>query len=92
MKDFKSVRYIADIVADAAHRTVGYCPYEVLYEAISNKKIVDMSYSTVKFGVVAAYSGEATIEYKGETFLLIGHGPEGGADYVSREGWIEVCQ
>ena len=52
--------------------------------------IQDRSYSTVRWGTISKYSGEATIEMAdGSIWKAIGHGPRGTAEYVSSEGYIE---
>ena len=52
--------------------------------------IRDRSYSTVRWGRVADYSGEAIITMAdGRRWRAVGHGPEGGAEMISRHGWIE---
>lgn len=52
--------------------------------------VTDCSYHTVRYGGVAAYRGEAIVTMAdGRRWRAIGHGPQGGADYVSRGGRIE---
>lgn len=52
--------------------------------------VEDHSYNTVRYGDVASYSGEAVVEMaNGKKFKAVGHAPQGGADYITRRGYIE---
>ena len=52
--------------------------------------IHDNSYTTVRYGHVPSYSGQAEIVLSdGSRWLAIGHGPAGDAHTVSRDGYIE---
>lgn len=52
--------------------------------------ILDRSYDTVRWGVIPSFSGECDITMAdGSRWRAIGHGPEGCADYVSRDGYVE---
>ena len=52
--------------------------------------IVDSSYHTVRYGMVAEYRGTVEITLaNGKRWRAIGHGPMGTAAHVSKEGWIE---
>jgi hypothetical protein len=53
--------------------------------------VTDCSYRTVRYGVVASYSGAATVTMDdGTRWRCVGHGPQGDAEYVTRQGWIEM--
>ena len=60
------------------------------YELALLGGVCDASYSTVRHGLVPSYSGTAVIEMAdGTKWLAVGHGPEGTASYVSKDGYIE---
>lgn len=50
----------------------------------------DKSYSTVRYGRVASYAGEAEVTMAdGRRFRAIGHGPRGDAETLDRGGYVE---
>lgn len=49
----------------------------------------DQSYSTVRYGTISKYSGEAEIEINGRKYKAVGRGPRGTAEYVSKYGFVE---
>lgn len=52
--------------------------------------VCDVSYRTVRWGVVASYSGEVIITMEdGSTWRAVGHGSTGTAEYVDKQGYIE---
>lgn len=60
------------------------------YELALLGGVCNASYATVKHGLVHWYRGEAVIEMAdGTKWLAVGHGPEGTAEYVSKDGYIE---
>lgn len=64
---------------------------EPSYELALANGVRDHSYSTVRWGTVASYGGEATITMAdGSLWRAVGYGPRGTAEYVSRDGGIEM--
>lgn len=59
-------------------------------EALKNG-VRDNSYSTVRHGTVHSYSGTAFVIIGGKYMVCIGQGPKGRAEYVSKDGGIDVC-
>ena len=52
--------------------------------------IEDKSYPTQRYGVIPSYSGSCVVVMEnGEQWLCKGHRPQGTAEYVSRNGYIE---
>ena len=52
--------------------------------------ILDRSYSTVRWGTVASYSGEVEITMaNGRRWKAIGHRPTGCAEWIDRQGYVE---
>jgi hypothetical protein len=52
--------------------------------------ITNCGYSTVRWGWVSSFRGEAIVEMTdGRRWKCVGHGPRGDAEFVSRQGWIE---
>ena len=66
---------------------------EPSYSLALEAGIEDRSYSTVRYGRISRYSGEAEITMDdGSRWKAIGHGPRGTAEFVSREGYIEFLK
>lgn len=60
------------------------------YELAMEAGIRDESYQTVRFGTVAKYSGDVIVTMAdGKTWRCVGRGPTGGADWISKQGYIE---
>lgn len=74
----------------ATERATDLRSKEPSYRLALSAGIKDRSYQTVRYGRVESYSGEAFIVLEdGSRWIAIGHGPTGGPDYVSKEGYIE---
>ena len=59
------------------------------YELAVTNGIIDKSYNTPRWGLVADYRGEAVIEMAdGRRWRAVGHPPQGNAHIVSRDGYI----
>ena len=53
--------------------------------------VEDDSYSTVRYGMVASYRGEAMVTLpNGSEWRCVGHGPQGNAETLARDGYIEM--
>lgn len=60
------------------------------YEQALKNGVQDKSYSTVRYGHVAAYSGEAIVtDEDGKLYKAIGVGTRGSAEFLDREGFIK---
>ena len=59
------------------------------YKLALKAGVRDKSYSTVRYGTISDYSGEAEVTVGGRKYKVVGHGPRGTAEYVSKEGFIE---
>ena len=63
--------------------------YELYDQALANG-VDDRSYSTVRYGHVSSYSGEAIVKDKdGKLYKAKGRGTTGTAEFLDREGYIE---
>lgn len=63
---------------------------EPSYDLAIANGVRDEGYSTVRYGRVPSYSGEALITMEdGRQWRAVGHGPSGTAEHVSMDGWIE---
>mgnify|MGYP007067751747 CR=1 FL=1 len=55
--------------------------------------MLDLSYSTPRWGVVAYYMGDVKISFpNGDVWRAIGHPPQGTIDALWQEGYIEFKQ
>lgn len=62
---------------------------EVLRKLALENGVIDQSYGTVRYGMVASYKGRAEFVYNGNAYIAIGHGPTGTAETLGRQGYIE---
>ncbi len=66
---------------------------EPSYKLALENGVRDRGYSTVRYGRISSYSGEAEIQMaNGTRWKATGHGPRGTAEHVSREGFIEFVK
>lgn len=90
MKEKLSAEALEKIAKDAAELARELRGKEPTYALALAAGIEDTSYSTVRYGRVASYSGTATITMAdGSKWSAVGHRPTGPADYVARQGYIE---
>lgn len=60
------------------------------YELALEAGVQDRGYDTVACGHVSSFRGEAIVTLEdGSRWRCVGHGPKGGASYVSKQGYIE---
>lgn len=63
---------------------------EPTYELALENGVKDKTYSTVRYGRIPSYGGEALITMSdGRRWKAVGHEPRGSAEHVSKNGWIE---
>ncbi len=83
----RELRHLAEWANQLADDMEKECPS---YELAIQAGITDESYDTTSNGFVESYSGRAVVQMEnGSLWLARGHRPEGGADHVSKEGYIE---
>jgi hypothetical protein len=51
--------------------------------------VSDNSYRTVRYGTVTSYRGTAEIVVGKRRYQVVGHGPSGTPEFVSRQGYLE---
>ena len=55
--------------------------------------VKDISYSTVRWGGVTSYTGQALVTMEdGTSWRCIGHRPTGSSERIDRQGWVEFVK
>ncbi len=85
-----SLRALASFANNLAGEKEGGQP---TYQLALLNGIKECGYSTASWGWVRAYSGTATIVMSdGSKWVATGHGPQGSASRLSRNGFIEFVK
>ncbi|MBU4285156.1 hypothetical protein KKF60_02250 [Patescibacteria group bacterium] len=89
MKQVEIIRIQMDNAQTALKTDMDSVALRDVYKMASEGGVQDKSYDTDREGRISKYSGEAQVEINGRKYKAVGHGPEGTAEYVDRDGYIE---
>ena len=94
LPDIETVAFSADALEEYSEKAAALAAdlrkAEPSYDLALAAGVSNRSYHTVRWGMVSSYDGEAIIEMAdGRRWKAVGHGPQGSAEHVSKQGWIE---